>query len=273
MSYQEILYGTANGVATITLNRPEKLNAWTAQMEREFSQAVLTANADDTVRVVLVTGAGRGFCAGADMSLLSSAAEAGSVVSGHRKLEVDYPEGAPARLRKRYSWLLAVPKPLIAAINGPAVGLGFIIPLFCDIRVASTAAKFSTIFAKRGLIAEYGLAWILPRMVGLAPAMDLLLTARTFGAAEAQQLGLVTRVMPEESFATEANALAEEMACGLSPRSLRIMKRQVYEALETGLSESLDSAFEKMIESIACEDFKEGVQHYLEKRPPAFKGR
>jgi enoyl-CoA hydratase/carnithine racemase len=273
MSYSEILYQAREGVATITLNRPDKLNAWTARMEQEFSQAVLAAASDDAVRVILLTGAGRGFCAGADMSLLSAAAEASSTVSGHRRSDVDFPEDTPAELRKRYSWLLAIPKPIIGAINGAAVGLGFVIPLYCDIRIASSAAKFCTIFSKRGLIAEYGMAWMLPRIVGLANAMDLLLTARMVDASEALRLGLVTRVMGEENFAGEAQAFAMELAASVSPRSSRVMKRQVYAALNQGLGESIDTAFDEMMQSIACDDFKEGVRHFLEKRAPAFSGR
>jgi enoyl-CoA hydratase/carnithine racemase len=273
MTYQEILYAVSDGVASVTLNRPEKLNAWTAQMEQEFNHAVLAASRDSQVRVILLTGAGRGFCAGADMSLLSAAAEAGSTVSGHRRSDVDFPEDAPAELRKRYSWLLAVPKPVIGAINGAAVGLGFVIPLYCDIRIASTAAKFCTIFSKRGLIAEYGMAWMLPRIVGLSNAMDLLLSARMVDAAEALRLGLVTRVMGEENFAAEAHQFAVELAGSVSPRSSTVMKRQVYAALTQNLGESIDTAFDEMMQSIACEDFKEGVRHFLEKRKPAFSGR
>ncbi|MBK5291006.1 MAG: enoyl-CoA hydratase/isomerase family protein [Acidobacteriia bacterium] len=272
MSYQEILYGVKDGVATITLNRPERLNAWTELMEQEFNQAVLTANADQQVRVILLTGAGRGFCAGADMSLLSAAAEAGTTVSGHRRSDVDFPEGAPADTRKRYSWLLTIPKPIVAAINGAAVGLGFVIPLYCDLRIASSTAKFCTIFAKRGLIAEYGMAWLLPRMVGLSNAMELLMTAKMIDAGEAQRLGLVSRVLPEENFAADAQAFAVELAQTLSPRSLRVMKRQIYQGLRQSIGESIDDAYDEMLASIACDDFKEGVRHFLEKRAPVFKG-
>jgi len=273
VTYQEILYGAGDGVATITLHRPERLNAWTALMEKEFNHAVMAANADPEVRVLLLTGAGRGFCAGADMSLLSAAAEAGSTVSGHRHRDVDFPEHAPAAMRKRYSWLLTMPKPMIGAINGAAVGLGFVIPLYCDLRIASSAAKFCTIFSKRGLIAEYGMAWLLPRMVGLSNAMELLLTAKMIDAAEAHRLGLVSRVLAEENFASEARAFAVDLAQSVSSRSLAVMKQQVYKAMQQNIGESIDDAYEEMLASIDCEDFKEGIRHFLEKRAPAFTGR
>lgn len=273
MEYQEIQYAAAGGAATITLNRPGKLNAWTARMEEEFNHAILHANADDAVRVLVLTGAGRGFCAGADMSLLSAAAEAGSSVSGHRRIDVDFASFAPEELRKRYVWLLATAKPIIAAINGPAVGLGFVIPLYCDIRIAAASARFSTIFARRGLIAEYGMAWMLPRIAGLSNTMDLLMTGRTFGAAEALRLGLVSQVIPDAEFAARTQELAIELASKVSPRSLRIMKRQVYDALRGSLPQAVDTSFDEMLASIECDDFKEGVRHFLEDRPPAFTGR
>ena len=164
MSYQEILYNVADRVATITLNRPDKLNAWTAVMEQEVRRAVHDAEADEAVRVIVLTGAGRGFCAGADMSLLSNIASHG-ITDRERVLENTgngtAREGVRADFQKKYSYFPSLTKPVIAAVNGPAVGLGFIISLYCDLRFASEAARFGTAFAKRGLIAEYGLAWLL----------------------------------------------------------------------------------------------------------------
>ncbi|MEO8127878.1 MAG: enoyl-CoA hydratase-related protein, partial [Bryobacteraceae bacterium] len=208
MPYDEILYQVENRVATLTLNRPDKLNAWTMHMEDEFGQAVREAAADEQVRVLILTGAGRGFCAGADMSLLSAVVEKGGEA---RNL---------GEHQRKHSWLLEVPKPIIAAINGPAVGLGFVIALYCDIRFAAEGAKFNTIFAKRGLVAEYGMAWMLPRIVGFANSADLLFSSRTFDAAEAQQLGIVNRVLPQEGFLDAVKAYAAEMATAVSPRSL-----------------------------------------------------
>jgi enoyl-CoA hydratase/carnithine racemase len=257
MNYTEILYDVKNGVAHITLNRPDRLNAWTRVMEEEFGSAIGTAEADEAVRVIMVTGAGRGFCAGADMSLLSGIIE----------------EGGASVLQRDYSWLLQVGKPVIAAVNGHCVGLGFVIALYCDVRLAADTAKFSTIFAKRGLIAEYGLAWTLPRIAGVGKALDLLLTARMFDGNEAARLGLVEHVFPEAEFAMRAIAYSEDIAQNVSPRSTRVMKAQVYAALDQPLSGAVTFAHKEMVKSLQCEDFKEGVAHFLEKRQAKFTGR
>jgi enoyl-CoA hydratase/carnithine racemase len=295
MPYQEILCSVANRVVTITLNRPDKLNAWTAVMEREVRSAMENAERDDEVRVIVLTGAGRGFCAGADMSLLSAVAEhgfAGQGEDGRRETEraVDQNHDdrshdtslfaevvgrnrVPPDFQKRYSYFPAIEKPVIAAINGPVVGLGLVITLYCDLRLASDAARFSTTFARRGLVAEYGMAWMLPRIVGIANALDLLFSARTIDAAEALRIGLVNRILPQESFLEKVHEHAVELASTVSPRSLRIIKRQVYEAMFQPLSEAFDISVNEMMASFRTEDFKEGVAHFVEKRPPAFTGR
>src|ERR1700740_37352 len=208
VSTKETLYNVANRVATITLNRPDKLNAWTAVMENEVRSHIENAEQDDEVRVIVLTGAGRGFCAGADMSLLSAAAERGledrdlddrSREHGLRD-GAHRPKGASLDFQKKYSYFPAIAKPVIAAINGPVVGLVFVLALYCDLRLASDESRFSTTFARRGLIAEYGMAWMLPRMVGIANALDLLFSARTIDAAEALRMGLVQRVFTQATF-------------------------------------------------------------------------
>ena len=275
MPTKETLYGVADRVATITLNRPEKLNAWTAVMEQEVRSAIEEAERDDEVRVIVLTGAGRGFCAGADMSLLSNVADRGLDESTRdRALQSGVArEGVRADFQKKYSYSPAVGKPVIGAINGPIVGLGLVIALYCDMRWASDSARFSTAFARRGLIAEYGMAWMLPRLVGLPNALDLLLSARTIDAAEAHRMGLVNQVFPQEVFLDRVKENARDLASSVSPRSVRVIKQQVYDAMFQTLTQAFEVSEREMLASLQSEDFKEGVAHFLEKRAPVFTGR
>src|SRR6202044_3426944 len=235
MPNQETLYNVADRIATITLNRPDKLNAWTAVLEQEVRSAIEEAERDENVRVIILTGAGRGFCAGADMSLLSSVATEG-LDSVRRAQAVEQASGgvredARADFQKKYSYFPAMSKPVIAAVNGPCVGLGLVIALYCDLRFASDAARFSTAFARRGLIAEYGMAWMLPRLVGHANALALLFSARLIDAAAAFRMGLANQVYPQEAFQEKVREYAVELASNVSPRSLRVIKRQVHDAM------------------------------------------
>ena len=290
MPYEQIIYTVSDGVATVTLNRPERLNAWTPVMAAEVRDAMMKAGFDDEVRVVILTGSGRGFCAGADMTELKGAAgegtsrlsgdespeEAVGVLMGTKTEEQLEPENrlsARSDFRKRYSYLPSIPKPIIAAINGPAAGLGLIIALYCDLRFASGKARFSTAFSRRGLIAEHGISWLLPRIVGLPNALDLLFSARIIDAPEALTLGLVNRLFPEEELLPAARAYAVDLASLVSPRSLRIMKRQLYDSQFQTLAESAAIADGELLLSLESEDFKEGVAHFLEKRPPKFTGK
>ena len=172
-----------------------------------------------------------------------------------------------------YSYFPSVPKPIIAAINGPAAGVGLIMSLYCDMRVASEDAVFSTAFSKRGLIAEWGVGWILPRIIGVAHTMDIMMTARKFDAKEAERIGLVNRCFPAESFMEDVMTYAEDIAQNVSPRSVQIMKRQIYTALGEDIKTNLKSSMEEMVKSFGSEDFKEGVKHFIEKRPAKFTGK
>jgi len=274
MSYQQILFDVSERIATITLNRPEKLNAWTAQMDGEVRAAIALAEADPDVRVIILTGAGRGFCAGADMSLLQGIAAAGEAPSG--ALGHHAPAGANEKIRpdfqRKYSYFPSLSKPVIAAVNGHAVGLGLILTLYCDLRFASSEAKFGTAFARRGLIAEYGMAWMLPKLIGHANALDLLLSARIIEAGEAFKMGLVNRVAAAETFQSDVRAYALELANNVSPRSMTVIKQQVYNAMFQSLEEATISSEEAMLASLRSEDFKEGVAHFVEKRAPHFSG-
>lgn len=273
MAYGEILYAVDDRVATITLNRPDRLNAWTRTMEGELRQAVEAAAADDAVRAIVITGAGRGFCAGADMNLLSG------ISSGERDGGV--PEesagkpaanGVDANFNRRFSWMLRAPKPIIAAVNGPIAGMGVCFSSFCDFRYVAEGAKFTTAFARRGLIAEHGVSWMLPRIIGLTNALDLLMSARTVEAQELERLGFA-RLLPKEGFLDAVRAIARDLTTNASPRSIGVMKRQVYDAMFQNLDEAWDVADDEMVKSFGSEDFKEGVAHFVEKRAPAFTGR
>jgi len=201
VSYREILYDVKDRIATITLNRPEKLNAWTELMGGEVRRAMGEAALDDAVRVIVLTGAGRGFCAGADMGLLSDIAGAGKDSSDAARAParaVTPPEGSNRLdFQGPFSYFPSIPKPILAALNGATAGLGLVIALYCDLRMASEAAVFTTAFSRRGLIAEHGVSFMLPRLVGLQNGLDLLLSSRKLGAEEALRMGLVSRVWPQ----------------------------------------------------------------------------
>lgn len=276
MDYQEIIVDIADHIATITLNRPDKLNAWTMRMEAEYRHAMADAEKRDDVRVIIVTGAGRGFCAGADMSLLSGIQGGDLDLDKAQNNEMADPgawEGVKSDFQKPYTFPLAVRKPIIGAINGHAMGLGLVHAVYCDIRFASEQAKFGTAFSQRGLIAEHGLGWMLPRLVGLENALDLLYSARIIDAAEAKSMGLVSRVVPGEELMERTREYATHLATMCSPRALGIIKRQVYESLLSDLGTATDIAIREMFDSFTTEDFAEGVTSFLEKRPPKFPGK
>ena len=261
MPYTEILYDVADRVATITLNRPDKLNAWTGQMNEELADAFGAAERDETVRAIILTGAGRGFCAGADMALLGQIAATGTAT------------GVRSSLGHTVTMPRAMTKPVIAAVNGPAVGFGLILALFCDIRFASPDARFGTAFARRGLIAEYGVAWLLPRLVGPAHALDLLMTARMIDGEEAARIGLVNRTFPADQLAEKVRDYARMLANESSPRSVGIVKKQIYAGAGQTLDEAMAAAEQEMTASLQCADFREGIASWMEKRAAQFTGR
>ncbi len=276
MEYQEIIFEVADHIATITLNRPDKLNAWTMRMEAEYRHAMADAEVRDDVRVIIVTGAGRGFCAGADMSLLASI-QGGNLDLDKAQEETLATPGAGADVKedfqKPYTFPLSVNKPIIGAINGHAMGIGLVHAVYCDIRFASDKAKFGTAFSQRGLIAEHGLGWMLPRLVGIENALDLLFSARIIEADEAKTMGLVSRVVPHDELMAKAREYATHLATLCSPRALGIIKRQVYESMLSDLGPATDIAIKEMFASFTTEDFVEGVSSFIEKRPPKFTGK
>ena len=266
--YQDIEYSLDKHVAIITLNRPDRLNAWTGQMEKDIRAAMDAAAADANVRAIVVTGAGRGFCAGADMNILTGI----QATPGDRNPDAAGSSGGADNFNQKFSYMLAIDKPIFMAINGPIAGIGLCFAVFGDFRYMADGAKMTTAFAKRGLIAEHGISWMLPRLIGTMNALDLLCSARTIDAAEAERMGLV-RKLPFEGFLAHVLQIAHDMTSTASPRSIGVIKRQVWRTHFQSLAEAWGDADVEMKKSFASEDFKEGVAHFVEKRAPAFTGR
>ncbi len=270
--YEDIRYSVESPIAILRLHRPARLNAWTGRMEREVRAAFAAAERDPDVVAIVLTGEGRGFCAGADMSDLSAISSGAPLALDPADASAPPPGDAEtnAGFRGRYTYMLSLRKPVIAAINGPCAGMALPIALACDVRFASDRAVFTTAFVQRGLIAEWGIAWLLPRVVGLGHAMDLLLSGRIVDAREAERIGLVNKVLPHDDLLPHALEYAREIGRRCAPKSLQVIKRQVYEALERSLAEENGNAFARMLETLGSADFKEGVQAFVEKRAPSF---
>jgi enoyl-CoA hydratase/carnithine racemase len=273
-TYQQIRYEVEEPSATITLCRPDRLNALTQRMLDELRHAVARAEGDARVVGVILTGEGRGFSAGMDAQALAQISEGGGGgEAAARDPALDAQPGDPALgpdFQVTWGYLLAVRKPLIAAVNGPAAGLAMVIACLCDLRFASEDAVFRTAFAQRGLVAEHGISWILPRLLGPSRALDLLWHPRKVTAAEALELGLVNRVVARERLLDEARGYVRELAESGSPLSLMVMKQQVYRHLMLPLGEAMRDTNRLMDESLRRPDFKEGVASFLERRPPRF---
>lgn len=250
-----------DGVAVVTLNRPDRLNAWTPELGTAWFDALEACAADDGVRAIVVTGAGRGFCAGADMEALQAI---GRVTSPEDDTDLAVHDERPQ------TFPLTIDKPIVAAINGACAGIGLVLAVMCDVRFAAADAKLTTAFARRGLVAEHGISWMLPRLVGPAHALDLLLSGRVVLGEEAAAIGLVNRAVPREQVLDEALAYARDLATNCAPSSMAAMKRQVVADLERPLAAALDEANRLMGESLQAPDFVEGVQSFVERRPPRF---
>jgi enoyl-CoA hydratase/carnithine racemase len=253
-----VLFDVEDRVALLTLNRPERLNAWTPELQTRYFDLLEECAAREDVRAIVITGAGRGFCAGADMQNLEQ------IAGGDGERATGAADARPV------TFALGIPKPVIAAINGACAGLGLVHALMCDVRFAARTAKLTTAFARRGLVAEHGIGWMLPRLIGPARALDLLLSGRVVLGDEAAELGLVNRAVADEQVLDEALAYARILATESSPASMARIKAQVYADYERTLAESLEQANRLMVESFSGPDFGEGVRSFLERRPPEF---
>jgi len=249
-----VLHEIQDGVAKLTLNRPDRLNAWTPEMEARYFGLLESAAADPAVRVIVVTGAGKGFCAGVDLEALQDIGGGGSF----------------AHSGKPQTFPLTIPKPILAAINGACAGLGLVQALMCDLRFAAAGAKLTTAFVRRGLVAEHGSSWVLPRLVGPARALDLLLSGRVVLAEEAHSMGLVNQVVSPPALVETVMGYARDLAAQCSPAAMAAIKHQVYRHYELDLATSLRESNELMAASLQRPDFREGVASFVERRPPRF---
>lgn len=267
MQFQTITLKKQDGIATITLNRPERLNAMNEQMCQDLVDALQDVAADDSARVLVLTGAGRAFCAGADLT---------TGPDREKVLDETSPETIRRELRRvpqeTVRRLQRLEKPTIAMVNGPAVGAGFDWALACDIRIGSPKARFRVAFTTVGLVANMGSAWFLPRLVGIGKAAELLLTGDFVEAQEAEKLGILNRVVPADELEKETYAFASRLARG-APIALRLNKLLLYRGLEVDLDTSLEMSSTMQTICITSKDHKEGVAAFREKREPRYTGR
>jgi enoyl-CoA hydratase/carnithine racemase len=269
VTYQHILYDVSDKIATVTLNRPDRMNAWTAIMERDVRHAMETAAADDNVRVIVLTGAGRAFCAGADMEGLK-AIDPNEIRRGEN---TPFDMNRRADWQTRYAYYPAIPKPVIGMLNGATAGIGLVHALYCDLRFAADNTVFTTAFSRRGLIAEHGISWMLPLLVGHANALDLLMSARRVYSDEALRIGLVNRIYPPDQLREQTYAYARDLADFVSPSAISVIKRQLYDVPFQTLAEATIDANREMQVALKGSDFREGVASFMEKRAPRFTGK
>ncbi len=263
-------YEVVDAVATITLHRPDRLNAWTGRMHAEYRSLLATAADDPEVRVIVVTGAGRGFCVGADTKALEGHVERGSYDAGLGD-DIAMPGyGVRPEFDADFAYHFGIAKPIIAAINGPAAGVGLVLACYCDLRFAAAGVKLTTSHGRLGLPAEYGLSWLLPRLIGLTRAADLLLSSRVVLAEEAAALGLVNQVVAPEELLATTYEYARRLATEIAPTSLAATKLQLYRDLHGDVASSVGDAADRMATMMKGEDFAEGVAALTEKRPPRF---
>ena len=272
--YESITLENVSATAVLTFNRPASLNAFTYPMMDEFKHALATAEQDDTVTGIVITGAGRGFCAGMDMNALGTLSATGEqedaeslkekfkASPGDSSMGEDFTSG--------FTYLMTIRKPIIAAVNGACAGLGMSIALLCDMRFCADSAKFVTSFSQRGLVAEHGQSWILPRVVGPSRALDLLWSSRRVLADEALQIGLVDRIYAADEVLSRAVEYVQQLADSAAPVSLQVMKRQIYRHMNMSPGDAMAESTQLMDESLLRDDFKEGVASFMEKRAPAF---
>jgi enoyl-CoA hydratase/carnithine racemase len=267
MEFNEIRYEKSDRVALITFNRPHRGNAMTLTSNNEVRMAIEEATSDTAVHTIVITGSGKAFCTGMDIEVLGAIAETGRIKGNPG----DTGRGGAVNLQAMYGYLLRTPKPIIGAINGDCLGMGLCMALHFDIRVAAESARMSTLFVRRGLSVEMGAHRTLPRLVGVARALELALTGRMVGAREAIQMGLVNQVGPDDQVLSSALQMAQDMAVNCSPMGMAEAKRLIWQDLGADYDTATNQAYEVMLKMFRQGDFKEAMRAFKEKRPPSFK--
>lgn len=270
--FTEIIMQVSDGVATVTLNRPDRRNAWGGRTSVEYRWALHHADVDPDVRVVVLTGAGGDFCVGADARALDSISGSGGQYTKAALPLPPYPDSAPEQMRHNHLAPLLVSTPVIAAVTGACAGVGFVITSFADLRFVAVDSRVTTSFAKLGLPAEYGLGWILPRQVGVPNALDMLYSARVYGGAELHRLGWAQRALPADEVLAAAQEYARTLARHSSPESLRMMKRAILIDAVGPVDIAYKRSVQDMNDALRHPDIKEGLAALRERRPTNFLG-
>ncbi len=272
MDLKATRYAIADGIATITLARPHRMNAWTGRMHTEYRHSLARANADDAVRAIVVTGEGRAFCVGADAQALTGHVARGGYDSGTDDTIARPGYGVRPEFDATFAYHFGLDKPVIAAINGPAAGVGLVLACYADLRFAASGVNLSTAHGKLNLPAEYGLSWLLPRLIGLTCANELLLSSRKFTTDEALEMGLVNAVVPREDLLAHAYDYVGNLVRTVSPASLKATRRQIYADLHRDVAAAVEESESLVEEMMRDADFEEGVTAFNEKRDPRWRG-
>lgn len=272
MELKTVEYDVRDRIATITLNRPHRMNAWTGRMHSEYRWTLHEADRDPDIRVIIVTGAGRGFCAGADSKALEGHVEKGGYDPGTPETMAEPGYGVHPAFDANFAWHFGLSKPVIAAINGPAAGVGLALACYADIRFAAPGVKLTTAHGKLNLPAEFGLSWLLPRMIGLTRANDLLLTSRVVMSEEAADIGLVNEVVEAERLMDRTRDYAAGLRDTVSPASLRETRRQIYTDLHRDLGSAVEDSETLIDDMMKQADYREAVDAFINKRAPKWTG-
>ena len=274
MDLKATRYEITDGVAVVTLARPKRRNAWTGRMHTEYRWILSQADRDPAVRVIVVTGdpEGQAFCAGADLQALEGHSAKGQYDPGTPDDIAEPGYGVDPAFDAAFAYHFGVGKPIIAAINGAAAGIGLVLSAFADLRFSVPGAKFTAAHGRFNFPAEFGLSWVLPRIIGLTHANDILLSSRVFTAEEALTMGFLNRIVPADQLMAEVMAYAHNIAVSVAPGSARETKRQIYRDLHRDAASSVRAAEALLVEMSRAPDYKEGVKAWMEKRPAAWTG-